>query len=78
MPAHDLSMNRVNPRKLLHSKWTATKPQNKEKHFLVTAMKFTETGEVEHCLFEAAYSGREESIDWRNLRDTSRWLQGWH
>ena len=26
----------LNPRKLLHSKWTAVNPQDKEKHFLVT------------------------------------------
>ncbi|PAM39480.1 hypothetical protein CEJ63_25450, partial [Acinetobacter baumannii] len=28
-------MNRVNPAKLLLSKWTAASPRNKEKHFLV-------------------------------------------
>ena len=28
-------MNRINPAKLLHSKWTAVEPKNKEKHFLV-------------------------------------------
>ena len=25
-------MNRINPAKLLHSKWTAVEPKNKEKH----------------------------------------------
>ena len=29
-------MNKVNPKKLLNSKWTAQTPQNKEKHFIVT------------------------------------------
>ena len=29
-------MNPLNPKKLLNSKWTAVKPRNKEKHFLVT------------------------------------------
>ncbi|ESS73906.1 tryptophan-rich protein [Methyloglobulus morosus KoM1] len=28
--------NRINPAKLLLSKWTAVTPQDKEKHFLVT------------------------------------------
>ncbi|NLZ79547.1 MAG: TIGR02450 family Trp-rich protein, partial [Gammaproteobacteria bacterium] len=29
-------MHRINPKKLLHSKWTAVSPVNKEKHFMVT------------------------------------------
>lgn len=28
-------MNQINPSKLLNSKWTAVKPINREKHFLV-------------------------------------------
>jgi hypothetical protein len=28
--------NALSPKKLLHSKWTAVEPRNKEKHFLVT------------------------------------------
>ncbi len=28
-------MNKINPQKLLNSKWTAVKPVKKEKHFLV-------------------------------------------
>jgi len=32
-------MNRINPKKLQHSKWTAVQPRNKEKHFLVTAVR---------------------------------------
>lgn len=33
-------MHQINPKKLLHSKWTAVKPENKEKHFMVTEMEF--------------------------------------
>ena len=29
-------MNRINPTKLLRSKWTAVSPVKKEKHFMVT------------------------------------------
>lgn len=29
---------RLNPRKLLLSKWTAAQPQNRERHFLVTEL----------------------------------------
>ena len=35
-------MNKINPKKLLNSKWTAVKPTNKEKHFLVTEIEFDE------------------------------------
>jgi len=28
--------NALSPNKLLHTKWTAVEPRNKEKHFLVT------------------------------------------
>lgn len=43
-------MHKINPKKLLHSKWTAVTVLNKEKYFLVTELKLDETGEVVHCL----------------------------
>ncbi|RVU32741.1 TIGR02450 family Trp-rich protein [Neptunomonas marina] len=70
-------MHRINPKKLLHSKWTAVKPVNKEKHFLVTEVEFDEEGQVVHCLIEAVMSKREISIDWRSLKDQAYWRQGW-
>ena len=70
-------MHRINTKKLLHSKWTAAKPVNKEKHFLVTEVEFDEEGQVVHCLIEAVMSKREISIDWRCLNDQTHWLQGW-
>lgn len=70
-------MNRINPKKLLHSKWTAVKPVNKEKHFLITELELDEEGEVELCVIEAVISNRSEAIDWKQLKDTSSWLQGW-
>ena len=39
-------MNRINPAKLMKSKWTALEPRNKEKHFLVTEIEFNEDGSV--------------------------------
>ncbi|HCH4279606.1 TPA: TIGR02450 family Trp-rich protein [Vibrio parahaemolyticus] len=39
-------MNKIHPKKLLHSKWTATSPKNKEKHFVVTEMELDEDGNV--------------------------------
>jgi len=70
-------MNKINPKKLLQSKWTAVEPLNKEKHFMVTEMEFDEEGNVEICLIEAILSKREEPIDWHVLKDQTKWLQGW-
>ena len=70
-------MNRINPRKLLNSKWTAVNPANREKHFVVTEIEFDEDGRVSHCLIEAVISKRAEPIDWETLKNTDCWLQGW-
>lgn len=70
-------MNRINPKKLLNSKWSAVKPVNKEKHFIVTEVEFDEEGEVVHCLIEAIMSKRAEEIDWKVLKNEAIWSQGW-
>jgi len=70
-------VHQINPKKLLHSKWTAVRPVNKEKHFLVTELKLDEEGNVIHCLLEAVISNREEAIDWQDLKNTEHWRQGW-
>lgn len=70
-------MHRINPKKLLHSKWTAVQPVNKEKHFMVTELKFDEEDNVMHCLLEAVLTKREEAIDWHDLKNTEQWRQGW-
>ncbi len=70
-------MNKVHPKKLLHSKWTAVKPENKEKHFVVSEVEYDEEGAVTLCSLEAVFSKRIQSIDWRALTDTDRWQQGW-
>lgn len=66
-------MHQVNPKKLLHSKWTAVSPVNKEKHFLVTKLAFDEEGNVIHCVLEAVISNREAAIDWQELNNTAHW-----
>lgn len=70
---------RLNPRKLLLSKWTAAMPQNKEKHFLVVRVIEPEIpeGRVEFIEMEAVYSQRRFLLPWRDLTDTDLWLQGW-
>jgi len=70
-------MNTVSPKKLLNSKWTATRPVNKEKHFLITEVEFNEEGAVIHCLMEAVITRRSFPIQWRDLRDSSKWINGW-
>ncbi|MGE6315195.1 TIGR02450 family Trp-rich protein [Shewanella baltica] len=70
-------MNKINPKKLLNSKWTAVKPTNKEKHFLVTEIEFDEEDLVISCSIEAVMSKRVISINWHDLKDEDLWLQGW-
>jgi len=70
-------MNAINPRKLVNSKWTAIKPRHKEKHFIVTEVEFDENGVVVQCVIQSVMTRHESAIDWRDLKDTSRWCQGW-
>ena len=72
-------MNAVHPKKLLLSKWTAVVPTSRDKHFLVALVvqpepPFTRIDWVE---IEAVHSKRRQRIAWRDLRDDSRWRQGW-
>lgn len=71
---------RLNPRKLLLSKWTALQPRNKEKHFIVTRLLLPEdpAQPITQVGLEAVYSRRSEVIAWQTLTDSSRWRQGWH
>jgi tryptophan-rich hypothetical protein len=70
-------MNNFNPKKLLHSKWTAVKPVNKEKHFMVSDIEFDEEGVVILCSIEAVMTKRSSLIDWNELKNNQMWLQGW-
>ena len=70
-------MNRINPKKLLHSKWTAVAPVNREKHFMITDVEVDEEGQVIGCEIEAVLSRRQMQIDWSELKDDARWLPGW-
>lgn len=70
-------MNRFNPEKLLLSKWTATRPQRKEKHFLVTELLRDENDVLLQVELQAVHSRRSIQVDWRTLRDDEQWLFGW-
>ncbi|UTW04342.1 TIGR02450 family Trp-rich protein [Amphritea atlantica] len=70
-------MNRLNPNKLNLSKWTAVKPQNREKHFLVTQLLKDEEGVVQQCVLEAVLTHRQQIIPWQTLTQSESWKQGW-
>ena len=75
----DATLTRLNPRKLLHSKWTAVTPTRREKHFIVTAVVEPESpsAQAEYVDLEAIHSKRMRRLRWRDLADTTTWLQGW-
>ncbi len=70
-------MNPVSPKKLLHSKWTAVKPVNKEKHWLVVDVICDDNDVPQRCMLEAVLSRRSMEKDWRVLKDGSLWRPGW-
>lgn len=70
-------MRRLNPNKLLLSKWTAARPLNREKHFLVNELLCDEAGTVLQVELQAVLTRRSEQIDWRQLQDDEVWLSGW-
>ncbi|AKV10699.1 hypothetical protein B723_31550 [Pseudomonas fluorescens NCIMB 11764] len=70
-------MNRINPSKLLLSKWTAAQPQNREKHFLVTELFRDEEGTVLDVELQAVLTKRSERLDWQTLKNSDTWILGW-
>ena len=70
-------MNRLNPQKLLLSKWTAAHPQNREKHFLVTELFRDEEGTMLEIELQAVLTKRGERMAWQALTDDQSWRMGW-
>jgi tryptophan-rich hypothetical protein len=72
-------MNPLQPKKLLLSKWTAVKPQGKNKHFLVSKVLPCEppSQAIAAVELEAVYSKSVVRLDWRELRNEKLWRQGW-
>ena len=77
MPSKE--QNPLNPKKLLLSKWTAVKPTQKRKHFLVSKVILPELSEtvIEFIELEAVFDQSTQVIPWRELKNTEIWLQGW-
>ena len=73
------SVMALSPKKLLHSKWTAIKPQNREKHFIVIEVLQDETDPqiVSEVTLEAVLNNRHQTLHWRNLSDETLWKAGW-
>lgn len=74
-------MNKVVSKKLLNTKWTAANPVNKEKHFIVVEIvkpdDLEEWVDFEFIKIEAVYSKSIYQIAWKDLRDSTKWRQGW-
>ena len=70
-------INKISPKSLIHSKWTKVDVMNKEKHFIITVVKFDEEQTVVSCMIEAVMTKNEYDIDWRELKDNNNWRIGW-
>ncbi len=70
-------MNRINPNKLLLSKWTAVQPQRKQRHFIVSKVIRGNDETITGCELESVISKQINIIDWRQLKDSAVWIMGW-
>ena len=86
MPTHNTSTSppaskkrRLQPGKLLRSKWTAATPLNQEKHFIVTELIEADPpgSQIELIIMEAVLTRRSFTLNWRELNNSTQWLQGW-
>lgn len=68
---------KLNPNKLLLSKWTSTVPKNKEKHFIITRLIRNEDEVVIDIILEAVYTKNTYQLAWQALLD-DLWQQGWN
>ena len=70
-------MHKINPNKLLLSKWTSKSPKQKEKHFIVTELIRDEQETVVECQLEAVINKSQYTLPWQSLTSEEDWLQGW-
>lgn len=69
--------HRLNPRKLLLSKWTAVRPLNREKHFLVSEVFCDDEGVVLAVELQAVLTHRAQRLPWQALQEMEAWKMGW-
>lgn len=78
LAAAPAARHRLNPRKLLLSKWTAVRPVNKEKHFLVTELVLAEDDvTVVGVRLQAVMTHSLRELPWQALQDAEQWRMGW-
>ena len=70
-------MNSISPDKLLNSKWTAVQPVNRQRHYIVSGVIRSDDGVLSACKIEAVLTRKVTELDWRELKDSSRWMMGW-
>ncbi|MGB5396884.1 MAG: TIGR02450 family Trp-rich protein [Gammaproteobacteria bacterium] len=70
-------MNRINPNKLLLTKWTAVNPRRRERHFMVTRLIRSADDKVIRCELVAVINNHACEIDWQTLKDSATWTMGW-
>jgi len=70
-------MNRINPDKLLLSKWTAAIPKQRERHFIVSKLIRGHNESIIACEIEAVISKNIYQIQWQELKDSNCWIMGW-
>jgi len=74
----DLKQN-INIKKLLNSKWTALKPKNKEKHFLVTKVIKDDSDSLKttRVVLESVMTKRKYNLTLTELSDPKTWQSDW-
>jgi len=70
-------MNQINPKALIHSKWTKIDVNNKEKHFIISLVTFDQDQKVVDCEIEAVMTKNVYAIEWRELKQSDKWRIGW-
>ena len=70
--------NPVNRVKLPGSKWTAVRPENREKHFIVRGWVRDADGQpTDEVEIVAILTRVVRVLRWRELEDWDRWRIGW-
>lgn len=70
-------MNRINPEKLFHSKWTSLQVEHKERHFIVRKLFRSKNETIVSCELEAIINKNIYIIDCQQLKDSDIWIMGW-
>ena len=70
-------MNRINPEKLLLSKWTSVHVVEKQRHFIVVKLIRASDQTIIACELEAVINKNVYQVDWQELKDSTLWIMGW-